>query len=197
VAQTDLLQDVLELATRESALEGEALEAFVAALQERARLVVEERIERLESQARTLEREGAWRREAMAGLEQSVRSLENENDWQRQAMATLEGSVRSLEEENAWRREAVTTLETSLRTLEQEKAWRQEAVATLEREVERLRDEGQKAASAHEALLAHHREVLGRVVTEAVEVSSLPLVRLGQARRRLRALAELLRRETR
>ena len=232
MAQTDLLRDLLELATREGALEGEALESFVGALRERARLVVEERVERLESRALALEREEAWRREAMAGLEQSVRSLESENDWQRdamatledsvrslerenawlrqtlvglearaesqrEAMATLEGSLRSLEEENAWRREAMTTLDTSLRALEEEKAWRQEAVATLEREVERVRDEGQRAASAHEVLLAHHREVLGRVITEAAGVSSLPLVRLRQARRRLRALAELLRREAR
>ena len=66
----DLLLDLLKLAREEGALEGAGLEAFVAALRERAGLVVAERIRRLqdqvtalESQEGVLKEELAWRRE--------------------------------------------------------------------------------------------------------------------------------------
>jgi hypothetical protein len=60
----DLLADVLRLAQREGALEGEALEAFLTALRERAELIVAQRLE-----------ENAWRRESMAGLEAELRAV--------------------------------------------------------------------------------------------------------------------------
>jgi len=189
VAQPDLLLDVLELARKEKALEGEGLRAFAQALGERARLVLEERVGRLEERVRMLEREAAWRREAMAGLEASVGSLERENAWRREAVAALE-------RENAWRRETNAALEASGRSLEQENAWRRESGAVLEARAEGLRAEREQSDQAHARLLAHHREVLERVAAELSAVGSMPLLRARQARRRLLALAALLRPET-
>ena len=64
MGQVDLLTEVLRLAQQEGALEGEALEAFLTALRERAELIVEERLA-----------ENAWRRESMAGLETELRAV--------------------------------------------------------------------------------------------------------------------------
>ena len=64
MGQEDLLADVLDLARREGALEGESLEAFLAALRERAELIVAQRLE-----------ENEWRRESMAGLEAELRAV--------------------------------------------------------------------------------------------------------------------------
>lgn len=60
----DLLRDVIELARREGALEGEALEAFLTALRERAARIVADQLA-----------ENAWRRESMAGLEAELRAV--------------------------------------------------------------------------------------------------------------------------
>jgi chromosome segregation ATPase len=167
VAHADLLRDVLELAGKEKSLEGEGLEAFAAALRERAALVVAERLARLEAavlasetQVRTLEGELTWRREVAKGLEESVHSLQTENAWLRETVAGLQESVRALEAENGSLREGATL-----------------------------------ATSAHEQLLAHHRDVVRQVVTEVLAVSSLSVLRVHQARQRLVALAELLRPE--
>ena len=101
MAEADLLRDVLELARKEKALEGDALVAFATALRERARIVLAERIEPLEARirmledhARSVDAENAWRREAMSGLEE-------EGAWRREAMAGLEERVRGLEVELA------------------------------------------------------------------------------------------------
>jgi hypothetical protein len=115
-APPDLLRDVLDLASREGALQGEGLAAFVEALRERARLVLVERAERLRA---------------------------------------------------------------------------------LEAETERLAGELGKASDAHDALLAHHRELLERVATELVSIAALSPLRARQARRRLRTLAGLLRVDSR
>jgi chromosome segregation ATPase len=174
VAQGDLLRDVLELAGREKTLEGDGLEAFVGALRERAGLILEERVHRLEERVRVLERENSWRGETMAGLEESVRALDTENGWHRETVAGLQESVRALEDHGAWQRETVAGLET---------------------QVEMLAAERQKATGAHEHLLAHHRDVVRQVVGELAAVSSLSLLRVREARRRLAALAERLRPE--
>ena len=89
---SDPLRDVLELASREGALQGEGLEAFAEALRERARLVLAERVSALEERVRALEAETAWRRESMASLEAEV-------SWRRESMEALEESVRGLGEE--------------------------------------------------------------------------------------------------
>jgi uncharacterized coiled-coil protein SlyX len=89
---SDPLRDVLELASRDGALQGEGLEAFVEALRERARLVLAERVSALEERVRALEAETAWRRESMASLEAEV-------SWRRESMEALEKSVRGLGEE--------------------------------------------------------------------------------------------------
>jgi hypothetical protein len=116
----DPLSELLELASREGALEGESLAAFLEALGERSRLVLAERVER------------------------------------------LEGRVRALETENG-------TLSSGLR----------------------------EASAAHEALLAHHRDVVERVAAEITAVAALSPLSLRQARRRLKSLAGLLRVDTR
>jgi hypothetical protein len=64
MAQGDLLEEVLQLARREGALEGEALEAFLDALRARAERIVAERLE-----------ENEWRRQSMAGLEAELRAV--------------------------------------------------------------------------------------------------------------------------
>lgn len=167
----ELLKDLVRLAREEGLLEGEGLEAFVGALQERAQRIVEERLGSLEA-------EKTWRREA-------IRGLETENRWRREAMAGIESEI-------AWRREAMAALEREI-------AWRRETVAHLEdafraleaRALELQTGRGE-AERAHQALLEHHRKVLGLVVAELQEVASLPLVRGRAARRRLAALARLL-----
>jgi chromosome segregation ATPase len=174
VTDADLLRDLLELARREDLLQGESLEAFARALYERAALVLEERI-------RAVEEENAWRRESMAGLEERVRGLEAESAWQQETVAGLHQSVRSLEGERAWARETMAALQDAVRALSDEKA--------------SLEGERQKATRAHDDLLAHHRDVVGQVVREVLGVSSLSVLQLRQARRRLAALAELLRPE--
>jgi hypothetical protein len=161
----DPLPDLLDLASREGALEGEALAAFLAALRERARLVLAERVERQEA-------------------------LEAENAWRRDAVTTLEASLRSLEAEAAWRRESMAALEAEL-------SWRRESMASLEENVRALGQQAERASDAHGTLLAHHREMVERMATELVSIASLSPLRARQARRRLLALAELLRRDSR
>jgi hypothetical protein len=122
-------------------------------------------------------------------LAEQLGELQQENTWRREAMAGLEESVRSLTDETVWRRQAVASLEEALRTLEKESAWRAEAMASLQADL-------QKAAQAHGAILAHHRDVLGRVVAELLAISALRFPGLRGVRQRLVTLAELLRRET-
>jgi hypothetical protein len=198
--QMDVLGEVLRLAGQEGGLEGDRLTAFTAALKERAALVVQEVEARLEA----LERENTWRREAMATLEQSQLALKEETTWRR---ATAD----RLEEENAWRREAMGALEQSQRALEEEaiwrratadrleeeNAWRRESQAQMEKEAEWLRTARAGADDAHGRLVSHHRGVLERVAAELCAVAALPFWRRRAARRRLLALAALIREETR
>jgi uncharacterized coiled-coil protein SlyX len=154
----DPVADVLDVASREGALQGEALAAFVDALRERARLVLAGR----EARLRELEAETAWRRESMASLEAALAALEAELSWRRESMASLDESVRALGEQ-----------------------------------AEKLTGEWRRASEAHGALLAHHRDVVERVAAELASVASLSPLRAGQARRRLRDLAALLRADSR
>ena len=167
MTKADLLHDLLDLARREDLLEGENLEAFVRALRERASLILDERV-------RTAEVDNAWRKEAMDGLQERVRGLEAENTWRRETVAALEDAVQHLGEEKAAQEEV-------LRRLVEEKA--------------SIEGERQNATHAHDTLLVHHRDVLRQVIREVLAVSSLSVVQTRQARRRLLALAELLRAE--
>jgi len=188
VTAPDLLADVLQLARKEGALTGKGLVAFVHALRERAVLVIEERlgplqarVQQLEEQVRGLERDVAWRRETLEQLEQ-------ESAWRRDTVATLEESRRALEQEGAWQRETLTRLQ-------QENAWRRETVTQLQADHAQRSALLISAVAAHEGLLAHHREVVARVVAELATVAQLPWWRQAAARRRLSALADLLRSE--
>jgi len=188
VTGPDLLADVLQLARKEGALTGKGLVAFVHALRERAALVIEERLEpllarvqQLEEQVRGLEQDVAWRRETLAQLEQ-------ENAWRRDTVAMLEESRRALGQEGAWQRE-------TLARLQQENAWHRDTVAHLQRDHEQSSALLTSTVAAHEGLLVHHRGVLARVVAELATVAQLPWWRRATARRRLSALADLLRSE--
>jgi len=114
-------------------------------------------------------------------LDERVRTAEEENAWRRESMEGLQERVRGLEAENAWQRETAAALQAVVRQLGEEKA--------------SLEGERQKATRAHEELLAHHRDVVQQVIREILGVSSLSFVRAREARRRLLALAELLRPE--
>ena len=181
MTKADLLHDLLDLARREDLLEGENLEAFVRALRERASLILDERV-------RTAEVDNAWRKEAMDGLQERVRGLEAENTWRRETVAALEDAVQSLGEEKAAQEEA-------LRRLVEDKAAQEEVLRRLVEEKASIEGERQKATQAHDTLLVHHRDVLRQVIREVLAVSSLSVVQTRQARRRLIALAELLRAE--
>jgi uncharacterized coiled-coil protein SlyX len=181
VAHADPLQEVLELARSEKALEGEAFAAFAAALRERAQIVLAERVGRAEEQVR--------------GLQAQVRSMEAENAWRRTAMEGLEERVRGLEAEIAWRSDTIEGLTESARALQAEVAWRSETIGGLERDLAHRVDEHEKAAGAHQALQAHHRSVARQVIAECAAVAALPWTHVRQARRRLRALAALLQQE--
>ena len=185
MTKADLLHDLLDLARREDLLEGENLEAFVRALRERASLILDERV-------RTAEVDNAWRKEAMDGLQERVRGLEAENTWRRETVAALEEAVRHLGEEKA-------VLEETIRRLGEEKAAVEDALEDAIRrfgeEKASIEGERQKATQAHDTLLVHHRDVLRQVIREVLAVSSLSVVQTRQARRRLIALAELLRAE--
>ena len=88
----------------------------------------------------------------------------------------------ALERENAWRRETIAGLE-------REREW-------LRREAQAARQEAQSAREAHERLLTHHRGVIETVVAELASIAGLPFYRAREARRRLAALTELLRKES-
>jgi len=181
VTKADLLHDLLDLARREDLLEGENLEAFVRALRERASLILDERV-------RTAEVDNAWRKEAMDGLQERVRGLEAENTWRRETVAALEDAVQHLGEEKVAQEEA-------LRRLVEDKAAQEEVLQRLVEEKASIEGERQNATHAHDTLLVHHRDVLRQVIREVLAVSSLSVVQTRQARRRLLALAELLRAE--
>jgi len=181
VTKADLLHDLLDLARREDLLEGENLEAFVRALRERASLILDERV-------RTAEVDNAWRKEAMDGLQERVRGLEAENTWRRETVAALENAVQHLGEEKAAQEEA-------LRRLVEDKAAQEEVLQRLVEEKASIEGERQNATHAHDTLLVHHRDVLRQVIREVLAVSSLSVVQTRQVRRRLLALAELLRAE--
>lgn len=70
-----------------------------------------------------------------------------------------------------------------------------EVIADLERQASGLREEHARASAAHDSLLAHHRDVLGQVIKELVEVAALPIYRRGEGRRRLEHLLAVLRAE--
>lgn len=121
------------------------------------------------------ERAGRVIAERLGRAETKLRVLETENQWQREAMATLTASVNSLEGERAWLRESVDSLQS-------------EAIQRGE--------ERRKASAAHESLLIHHREVMARLAGQLGEIAALSPLRAQEVRRRLRALADLLRADT-
>lgn len=186
----DPLSEVLKLARREGALEGEDLQAFVKGLRERAERIIAERLERGETKLRVLGTENEWQKGAMATLAASVRALEGEKAWLRETLGSLEG-------EKAWLRETIGNLEGEAARLK-------EAVGNLDAEATRRRgameeagEEQRKASAAHELLLAHHLDLMARLAGQLGDVASLSPLRAQEVRRRLRSLADLLRADSR
>lgn len=164
----DPLAELLKLAQREGALAGEGLDAFVTGLRERADRVIEERLGRAETKFRVLEAESQGQRDAVA-------SLEREKAWLSETIGALEG-------ERTWLRETVGALE---------------AEAVLRRRaIEDAGEERRRAAAAHESLLTHHRDLMARLAGQLGEIASLSPLHALEVRRRLRALADLLRADT-
>ncbi len=121
------------------------------------------------------------------GLEAFARGLRERADLVIEERVTrAEAQVRRLEQEVTWRRE-------TNEALERENAWRREANEALERVVAGLRAEFATSAEAHDRLLSHHRDVLGRVAAELAAVAALPFYSLRSARRRLVSLAATIR----
>jgi hypothetical protein len=125
--------------------------------------------------------EGALEGEGMAAFRAALR--ERADLVLAERLEPLETRRRALEAETAWRRDAMTTLEASVRSLGEQR--------------DTLSAELGKASDAHGALLAHHRELVERVARELASIAALSPLRARQARRRLRALAELLRVDSR
>jgi hypothetical protein len=92
--------------------------------------------------------------------------------------------------------ERVGRAETKLRVLETENRWQKDTVLNLESAVAAAGAEREKASAAHESLLTHHRELMARSAGQLEEIASLSPLRALQVRRRLRALADLLRADT-
>lgn len=180
----DLLTEVLKLARRQGALEGEDLEAFVTGLRARAERVVAERLGRSETELGVLRNENQWRKDAMAAFAESVRSLEAENAWLRDTIGNLEAE-----------RQEATVVRESL--VAQHEAERQQAAVAHEALFAQQEAERRKASVSHEALLAHHQELMARFADQLGDIASLSPLRAGEIRRRLRALAALLRADTR
>ena len=133
-------------------------------------------------------REGALAGEGLAAFLEGLRErarvvlaerFERLEDRQR----LLEAEAASLRREIDWRRESMAALKENVRALGQQ--------------AERLSDELRRASEAHNALLTHHRDLVERVAAELASIASLSPLRARQARRRLLALAELLRVDSR
>jgi predicted RNase H-like nuclease (RuvC/YqgF family) len=181
VETIDLFKSVLSLARDEGALEGANFEEFARALAERARLVLDERVRPLEERVEALtaqvdarEAENAWRRSTNEKQEAEV-------EWRRSTNEKLEAEVE-------WRR-------STNEKLEAEVEWRRSTNEKLERQIALAAEEWKKAVSAHEQLLAHQLTAFETISTEMLAVARLPLYRRFQARRRLIALVELLRKK--
>jgi|CXWL01.1.fsa_nt_gi hypothetical protein len=86
--------------------------------------------------------------------------------------------------------------ETKLRVLEKENQWQRDTVIRLEAAVTAAGEQREKASASHESLLAHHRELMARLAGQLGEIASLSPLRALLVRRRLRALADLLRADT-
>lgn len=80
--KADPLAALLEQASREGHLGGASLEAFAAALRERAAIVIEERL-------RSVEEELAWRKGEMESLKQEVA-------WRRESLENLLSELEGL-----------------------------------------------------------------------------------------------------
>ena len=81
MTEKDSLDRIVELARKEGALEGRKLRSFVEALRDRARLILEERVEPLTKRADAFEKESRWRAGIERGLETRIAALEAENAW--------------------------------------------------------------------------------------------------------------------
>jgi chromosome segregation ATPase len=213
VTEKDSLERIVELARKEGALEGRKLRSFVEALRDRARLILEERVEPLTKRADAFERESRWRAEIQQGLEQHIASLAKEADWRVEIQ-------RGLEDEVCWRRAAMDALEARIAALEAERRaevgrflaeidglreeWRAASAAHdrllaeitgLQAEMEGVRGQWRSASAAHDRLLVHHRSLVAQVAVSLQTVAGWLPWSYKRARARIVELAAALRKE--
>jgi septal ring factor EnvC (AmiA/AmiB activator) len=104
-------------------------------------------------------------------------------------LGRMETNLQVLETESHGQKDTIAALEG-------ERAWLRETVDSLRAEAIQLADERRKASAGHESLLTHHRELMARLAGQLGEIAALSPLRAREIRRRLRALADLLRADT-
>lgn len=123
----------------------------------------------------------ALRQRARLVLDERVRVLEERNAILGRENAWREETVRNLQEENRWRQGAMEMLEAQ--------------AASLEREIQAVREEWQKAAAAHDRLLAHHRQLVARFAGALGALPGELPWGFRRVKKRLAELAAALRKE--
>jgi chromosome segregation ATPase len=195
VTPKDTLDRIVDLARQEGALTPAKLRRFLGALRDRARLVLEERVEPLAKRAEAFEKESHWRAEIQRGLEESVASLQGELEWRAGIQSGLEGSVASLQDELRWRQAAMEGLEAEIAWRAEEVEARRHEVGRLLAQIEGLGEEWRTATATHDRLLAHHRSVVARMAATLETVTTWLPWSYKRARARIADLAAALRKE--
>jgi septal ring factor EnvC (AmiA/AmiB activator) len=101
VNEKDSLDRIAALAADEGALDRRKLRGFLDALRDRARRVLEERVEPLAKRADAFEKESRWRAEVQAGLEAELAWRAEEVETLRAEAGRLKTEIEALREE--WR----------------------------------------------------------------------------------------------
>jgi chromosome segregation ATPase len=206
----DVLEEILSAALHEKAIAPDSIADFAAGLRDRARLILGERLRPFQDRVETLEKENAWRAEAITSLtdenarvNDENRRVKDENDRVREEHARLVGETerlkdesRRVQDENARVREEHARLMDEVRRLKDESRALQDECRRLKEEMEGVRAEWRTASAAHDQLLGHHRSVMRGTAESLLAVSALPVWKRGQARARLADLAAALRRDT-
>lgn len=185
----DVLEEILAAALHEKAIARDSIADFAAGLRDRARLILEERLRPVQDRVDTLEKENAWRAEAMENLTGENERVKDEN-------RRLKDENARVKDENGRVREEHARLVDEVRRLKEESRAVHDECRRLKEEMEGVRAEWRTASSTHDRLLEHHRRVMRGAAESLVEVADLPIWKRGQARARLADLAAALRRDT-
>jgi chromosome segregation ATPase len=199
----DALDEILSVALHEKAIAPDSIADFAAGLRDRARLILDERLRPFQDRMETLEKENAWRAEAIASLTDENARVNDENGRVKDENArvrdehvrlvgeteALKDESRRVQDENARVKEEHARLMDEVRRLKDESR-------RLKEEMEGVRAEWRTASAAHDQLLGHHRGVMRGTAESLGAVSALPVWKRAEARARLADLAAALRRDT-